>query len=160
MLKASLSSRSMLKTQCLHVGYVCIVCRFFFGYRMIHFQCKLATNKCVCDSISDVTHQAAWVRDGNMDRCAYKPFTCYPHLSLIPFCHSISLPSLCYSSQINVWWGSPHVLSCNNILWICPRDYVTHHSVTSTSDFTSYGLTNIFSSAETGEGNSGGIFIT
>lgn len=62
-----------------------------------------------------------------------------PLLHLIPFCHSISLPSLCYSSWINLSWGrSPYPPSSRkNVLQIRPGDYMTHHSVAFTSDCTS-----------------------
>lgn len=63
-----------------------------------------------------------------------------PLLHLIPFCHSISPPSLCYSSRINVSWGrSPYPSSSwNNVLQIRPGDYMTHHSVAFTSDCASW----------------------
>lgn len=58
----------------------------------------------------------------------------FPPFYFIPSCHSISLPSLCYSSQINVSWGRPpHILSQNNVLWMCPRDYMWHSPRVSSS---------------------------
>lgn len=67
------------------------------------------------------------------------PLCYFPLPHLIPFCHSISQPSLRCSSQINVSWGrSPYPASSrNNVLQIRPGDYMTHHSVTFASDCTS-----------------------